>query len=175
MALRDEEQEISVTVYDCAQTLNRAAVAAMSRLAGDLTRMYQALGSDGRLAVKSLATAMAAPELQFGGNQGRIVMARLVGEKDEFVGGLCLTGLVSPRSEIRYLWVDPSFRGAGLGAQLINRAINFATKAKCDAIFAEILPELQAATHVFVASGFIYEGRSRAGRNIFVLHLSGRT
>jgi ribosomal protein S18 acetylase RimI-like enzyme len=172
-ALRGKEHAVVIDVYDAAGTDNQIAVARNRELLRGLEGMYQSLGRDGLIAVKRMNRELDDAKSHFGGGNGVFIMAHLEEEPDHFVGTLCLSDLMKGKCELRYLWVDPSFRGSAIGSRLINRAVGFTqNKSKCKAAVIEVLPSLTHAVELFVAAGFGYASESRPkaeGRNVFEL------
>lgn len=58
--------------------------------------------------------------------------------------------------ELKRLWVDPSFRGLGLGRTLVNRAIDWAERKGSSAIYLDTVPEaMPEASQLYKSMGFV--------------------
>jgi GNAT superfamily N-acetyltransferase len=56
--------------------------------------------------------------------------------------------------QLRWLLVDPAFRGQGVGARLVREAVSFAREAGYKMVFLETLKELPVAAALYRAAGF---------------------
>jgi len=57
--------------------------------------------------------------------------------------------------EMKRLWVEPQFRGLGLGRRLIQASIDFALASGCSAIYLDTVPAaMPEANHLYRAMGF---------------------
>lgn len=73
------------------------------------------------------------------------------------VGGICLDGdrLRLSRAEIRFLVVDQSARGLGLGKKLLNRAISFYRNKGFDELSLRTFEGLDMARALYEKAGFV--------------------
>jgi len=118
--------------------------------AGDLGRIialhgkcYSALPGFGIAFEAFVARTLAEYVLETGAN-GRIWMA----EQDrELVGCTAIVLRDNQQAQLRWVLVDQSARGAGLGKELVSRALKFARDNACSRVILETtdgLPESQA-------------------------------
>ncbi len=56
--------------------------------------------------------------------------------------------------QLRWLVVDPAFRGRGIGRRLVGEAVSFARQAGYRSVFLDTLRELPVAAALYCAAGF---------------------
>lgn len=56
--------------------------------------------------------------------------------------------------EIRDLFVEPDFRGHGIGARLLKRCLNEARQIGYDRLYLETTPQMEHAQKLFIRNGF---------------------
>jgi GNAT superfamily N-acetyltransferase len=87
---------------------------------------------------------------------GALLLARVDGQ----AAGTCAlkpvpSGSGEPALEMKRLWVEPQFRGFGLGRRLIQASIDFALAAGCSALYLDTVPvAMPEANHLYRAMGF---------------------
>jgi GNAT superfamily N-acetyltransferase len=72
----------------------------------------------------------------------------------EIVGSIGLLAREANQSQLRWLLVDESTRGQGLGRKLLERCIAFAREAGYDAIYLWTVHTLEAAATLYEREGF---------------------
>jgi ribosomal protein S18 acetylase RimI-like enzyme len=70
------------------------------------------------------------------------------------VGSIAILKNAEDVAQLRWLVVDPAFRGRGIGARLVREAVSFARGAGYKSVFLETLKELPAAAALYRAAGF---------------------
>jgi GNAT superfamily N-acetyltransferase len=138
----------SVREFDPADTTQTAQADhfAARSLLRNLQGLYEAMNKLESVAriedeMKNLGTA-------YGGNRGRIILARSDEEDARVLGLICLAVNdfgQGKEAELRYIWVDSNYRHFGIGNRLTEYGIKLARDLGCVAVFAEILPELRDA------------------------------
>lgn len=79
--------------------------------------------------------------------------------EDVVVGGVGIyptSGLPKGVCELVKMYIDPIYRGKGIGQQLIAHATSFAQQAGYTKIYLESMPELQKAVSIYEHLGFSY-------------------
>lgn len=86
------------------------------------------------------------------------------GEKDLFaiaedaegniVGSIAINGHADNTGQLRWFLLHPSARGAGLGKQLLQEAIDFCKERKFKSVFLWTISELTTAAHLYREAGF---------------------
>ncbi|PYS68939.1 MAG: N-acetyltransferase [Acidobacteria bacterium] len=86
------------------------------------------------------------------------------GEKDLFaiaedaegniVGSIAINGHADNTAQLRWFLLHPSARGAGLGKQLLQEAIDFCKERKFKSVFLWTISELTTAAHLYREAGF---------------------
>jgi ribosomal protein S18 acetylase RimI-like enzyme len=70
------------------------------------------------------------------------------------VGSIAIIKNAVEVAQLRWLVVDPAFRGRGIGARLVREAVSFAQEAGYRSVFLETLRELPVAAALYRAAGF---------------------
>jgi ribosomal protein S18 acetylase RimI-like enzyme len=73
---------------------------------------------------------------------------------DRLVGSIAIIKNTQEVAQLRWLLVDPAFRGMGVGATLVREAVTFARGAGYRSVFLETLKELPVAAALYRAAGF---------------------
>lgn len=85
------------------------------------------------------------------GGAGRIWMA----ERDnELVGCAAMVQRGDRRGQLRWVLVDTSARGLGLGKDLVNRALDYARGSACSTVFLETTDGLPESQQLYEKLGF---------------------
>lgn len=77
--------------------------------------------------------------------------------ENHVVGGVGIyptEGLPEGVCELVKMYIDPAFRGRGIGQQLIAHASEFAKESGYELIYLESMPELQKAVSIYEHLGF---------------------
>lgn len=61
-------------------------------------------------------------------------------------------------AELKRMYLQPIYRGRGLGRSLLNHAIRWARSRRCQAIVLDTSTAMTAAQHLYESSGFIRTG-----------------
>ena len=91
-----------------------------------------------------------------------IGMIALIWEEADVAQGFILARVVADEAEILTLAVDGARRGAGLGAILLERAVDMAGEQGADAVFLEVAVDNVAALALYARAGFTKVGKRRA-------------
>ncbi len=70
------------------------------------------------------------------------------------VGSVAVLRIAREVAQLRWLVVDPAFRGRGIGKRLVQEAVAFARAAGYPSMFLETLEELPIAAALYRAAGF---------------------
>jgi len=70
------------------------------------------------------------------------------------VGSIAINGLADNTAQLRWFLLHPSARGAGLGKQLLQQAINFCKERKFTSVSLWTISELKTAAHLYRQAGF---------------------
>jgi DNA-binding MarR family transcriptional regulator/GNAT superfamily N-acetyltransferase len=85
-----------------------------------------------------------------------------IAERDgQIVGSVFLVRKTDSVAKLRMLYLEPSARGLGLGRRLVDECIAFARKAGYEKITLWTQNSLQAARHIYQATGFVLKGSKR--------------
>jgi ribosomal protein S18 acetylase RimI-like enzyme len=85
--------------------------------------------------------------------QGRLLLAKIGGEA---VGCVALRPLEPGISEMKRLWIEPGFAGAGIGRALAEAIIDAAHDAGYERMRLDTIPErMPAAQHLYRSLGFV--------------------
>jgi N-acetylglutamate synthase-like GNAT family acetyltransferase len=124
---------------------------------GDLGRIialhgecYDALPGYGLTFEAYVAQTIAEYVLETGAN-GRIWLAERDGE---LVGCSAMILRGESRGQLRWVLVDPSARGAGLGKRLVNNALDHARAHGCSEVFLETTDGLPESQRLYETLGF---------------------
>lgn len=85
------------------------------------------------------------------GGEGRIWMAE---RGDELVGCSAMVLRGDGLGQLRWVLVDTSARGLGIGKNLVNRAVDYARKNACSKIFLETTDGLPESQQLYEQLGF---------------------
>jgi GNAT superfamily N-acetyltransferase len=85
------------------------------------------------------------------GGAGRIWLAEREGT---LVGCTAMVLRDAGLGQLRWVLVDPSARGIGLGKDLVNRALDFARDNACSTVFLETTDGLPESQHLYEALSF---------------------
>lgn len=74
-----------------------------------------------------------------------------------FAGSIAIDGLKKDTegARLRWLIVEPSFQGRGIGQELIRKAIDFCRAAGHEKVFLLTFKGLEAARHLYEQAGFV--------------------
>jgi GNAT superfamily N-acetyltransferase len=124
---------------------------------GDLGRIvalhgecYDALPGFGLTFEAFVARTLAEYVLDSGAN-GRIWLAEREGQ---LIGCTAIVLRDDQRAQLRWVLVDPTARGAGLGKGLVNRALEFSRDNACTRMFLETTDGLPESQQLYEALGF---------------------
>jgi len=124
---------------------------------GDLGRIislhgtaYDALPGFGLNFEAFVARTIAEYVLDAGGD-GRIWMAE---QNDRLIGCAALVLRGDGLGQLRWILVDISARGIGLGKDLVNRALEFARDRRCSTVFLETTDGLPESQQLYEKLGF---------------------
>lgn len=124
---------------------------------GDLGRVialhgeaYDELPGFGLMFEAYVARTVAEYILDAGGN-GRIWMAE---QGDRLIGCAALVLRGDRVGQLRWILVDTSARGIGLGKDLVNRALDYARNSACSKIFLETTDGLPESQQLYEKLGF---------------------
>jgi GNAT superfamily N-acetyltransferase len=86
---------------------------------------------------------------------------RFIAELDGRVAGTVGAGAgeVSNAAALTALWVNPSFRGKGVGSALIDAVVDWATAHHCGQVLLWVTEVNQAAERLYERHGFARTGR----------------
>ena len=70
------------------------------------------------------------------------------------VGSIAINGLVDNTAQLRWFLLHPSVRGAGLGKQLLQEAVDFCKERKFKSVSLWTISELKTAAHLYRQAGF---------------------
>jgi ribosomal protein S18 acetylase RimI-like enzyme len=73
---------------------------------------------------------------------------------EQLIGCIAIVKHAEEVAQLRWLVVDPGFRGQGLGGRLVQEAVAFARGAGYRSVFLETLEELPAAAALYRRAGF---------------------
>jgi GNAT superfamily N-acetyltransferase len=74
--------------------------------------------------------------------------------RDKIVGFLLLMHRANNTAQLRYFYLEPEYRGIGLGRKLMNLYMDFLLAAGYTAAYLWTTHELPAAAHLYTALGF---------------------
>ena len=79
----------------------------------------------------------------------------LVAENDgQIVGSIAINGLPDQTAQLRWFLLHPSTRGAGLGKQMLNEALDFCRNCGFKSVSLFTISELKTAGHLYRQAGF---------------------
>jgi len=70
------------------------------------------------------------------------------------VGSIAINGLADNTAQLRWFLLHPSVRGAGLGKQLLQEAVDFCKERKFKSVSLWTISELKTAAHLYRQAGF---------------------
>jgi len=73
---------------------------------------------------------------------------------DHVVGAIVIVKRERGLAQLRWFILDPSYRGLGLGRELMTRAVNFCKGKQYKGVFLWTFDELHAAIHLYRSFGF---------------------
>ena len=75
---------------------------------------------------------------------------------DKIIGSIAIDGLKDKTegNHLRWFIVEPKYQGKGIGAQLIESAINFCKKKRSNKIYLWTFEGLDTARHLYEKYGF---------------------
>lgn len=82
----------------------------------------------------------------------------LAEEGSQLVGCVAVIRHSDEAAQLRWLLVDPSCRGRGLGRRLVDEVVSFARAAGYRTLFLDTVKELGPAAAVYRAAGFVVIG-----------------
>jgi putative acetyltransferase len=97
---------------------------------------------------------------KYAGKEADLLLARFMGEgKGEGAGCVAITRRVLKdgigAAEMKRLWVEPRFRGHGLGRRLVGSAIDWARTYECSAVVLDTVNEaMPEAAQLYGSLGF---------------------
>ena len=125
---------------------------------GDLGRIialhgtaYDSLPGFGLTFEAFVARTIAEYVLDAGGD-GRIWMAE---KGDRLIGCAALVLRDGGLGQLRWILVDTSARGIGLGKDLVNRALDFSRETNCSKVFLETTDGLPESQQLYEKLGFV--------------------
>ena len=92
------------------------------------------------------------------GGLGRIWLAE---RDDRLVGCSAMVLRDEKLGQLRWVLVDSSARGIGLGKDLVNRALNYARKSSCSRVFLETTDGLPESQQLYETIGFEVTSNAR--------------
>ncbi len=78
----------------------------------------------------------------------------------ELIGCTAIALREGGAAQLRWVLVDPSARGIGLGKELVNRALGFSRESGCSHVFLETTDGLKESSALYDALGFVTESES---------------
>ncbi len=90
--------------------------------------------------------------------QSRIWIAEHAGQ---MVGSITIVGHSPTEAQLRWFILDPSYRGMGLGRQLMDAAMDFCREKCFQRVFLYTITELLPAGHLYQSAGFVLAGAPR--------------
>jgi ribosomal protein S18 acetylase RimI-like enzyme len=88
---------------------------------------------------------------------------------EQIVGSIAIVKHSDEKAQLRWLLVDPAFRGRGVGSSLVREAVTFAKGAGYRSVFLDTVKELVPAALLYRAAGFVLtaeESRTLWGCNV---------
>lgn len=98
-------------------------------------------------------------------------------EQDGIIlGGAGIAALANydgPVCELQKMYVSSELRGQGVGKQLMDRCLEFASKSGFEQVYIETMPYMKAAQKLYNKSGFYYIGGplGDTGHNACPVHM----
>jgi GNAT superfamily N-acetyltransferase len=81
---------------------------------------------------------------------------------DRLVGCTAIALREGSRGQLRWVVVDPSERGRGLGKQLVNAALQYCREQSCDSVFLETTDGLKESQTLYEKLGFTVTSKTVA-------------
>jgi GNAT superfamily N-acetyltransferase len=70
------------------------------------------------------------------------------------IGSIAIVGHSKSNAQLRWFFVQPKYRGIGLGSKLLNEALRFCKQRNYKAVFLWTTSELSVAKHLYTDAGF---------------------
>jgi len=97
---------------------------------------------------------VARPLSDFAENPGERQRLWIVERDGEFAGSAAIVAHSPGEAQLRWLLLDPSVRGRGIGRHLVSKALAFARQARYRSVFLWTVHILPAAAHIYRSAGF---------------------
>lgn len=85
-------------------------------------------------------------------SEGEIWVAEFNGQ---IIGTIGVVGIDKSTVQLRWFLIEPEFRGAGLGRQMMNTALDYCKQKKFSRVFLWTMQGLEVAYHLYSSFGFI--------------------
>lgn len=72
----------------------------------------------------------------------------------QIVGSIAIVRHSKHTAQLRWFFVHPSYRGRGIGKQLLSEALRFCREKKYRAVSLWTTSELETARHLYIGAGF---------------------
>lgn len=73
----------------------------------------------------------------------------------QIVGSIGIVSTDKSTAQLRWLLIEPEFRGKGLGRQLMTIAVDYCKQKKFSRVFLWTIQELKVAHHLYSSFGFL--------------------
>lgn len=74
---------------------------------------------------------------------------------DRIIASIAIVGHSHVEAQLRWFLVDPTYRGVGLGSELLQTALQFCRERRYTTIFLWSTSELMVARHLYLREGFM--------------------
>jgi len=98
-----------------------------------------------------VADSLAKFALSYDARKDRLWIAEM---GSQIVGCIGIVGRSDLEAQLRWFLVHPTYRGQGLGHNLLNEAIRFCREHRFKSVFLWTVSVLEAATHLYQSAGF---------------------
>ena len=100
----------------------------------------------------------------------------VVEQDGHILGGAGIASLANyegPVCELQKMYISSELRGQGVGKQLMDRCLEFASKSGFEQVYIETMPYMEAAQKLYKKSGFYYiDGpMGNTGHNACPVHM----